>query len=146
MEEDGYVEFVEALGENLDQEYEIDGVEATGFEVLSNMYGLARREEQFQDFYQAFSRTRMLLSNGGFREGSGRVEEAVEEFAEAANEYLGISMTPEEFEADYSYVAAAGDAAIPRNAEKILEAVSGSEGPVTEEEMREIMEDVREEF
>jgi hypothetical protein len=146
MEEEEYLEFVETLGAGLDQEYEIDGVETTGFEILSNMYGLARREEQFQDFYQAFTRTKMLLSNGGFREGTGRVEESVEEFVDAANEYLGIDMTPEEFGADYSYMASAGDAAIPRNAEKILEAVSGSDGQITEEEMREIVEDVREDF
>jgi hypothetical protein len=130
----------------LEETYEVDGVEMTGFEFLSNAYGIACREEQFQDFYDSFSTLQRYLSTGSFREGTGRVEEAVEDFVESANDYLGLDYSESEFAADYSFLTSANGGAIPEHSERILEEISGTKGSISEDEMREIVKEVREEF
>ncbi len=135
-------EFVNQVVDDLSQGAEDVEPDIGELKLFSHLYGLARREQQFQEFYEAYSRLHRYLTKGSFRQGTGRVEDATEQFVEAANTYFGMEMSEEEFTLDYSHLAS-NPGHIPAGFRRIIEEAEQYEtGRVKEEDMREILSDI----
>lgn len=106
----------------------------SGLETLSHLYGLSRREKQFQELYEDFSRYSRVRD---FRDGHSRKEEAYDNFMESFETYFGpIS------ESDSSQAHA--DAAFVSANIEVLSGLSNMHGNVTEGDFRELISDIRE--
>lgn len=108
--------------------------EETGLEMLSNLYGLARREEQFQEFYSSFRRYSMLQD---FRDNHPRKKKAYNDFIDSFENYLGELSSDEEAEAHYTAAQATANA-------EIFNGLSNMKGEVTEDDMRDLLTDIKE--
>lgn len=133
LEEPVY-ESVERFAEGEDPAY--DDLETVfdelGLSTVSHFYGLAQREEQFQDMYQAYRKAHMYF-NGSFREGNGRKERALEELNREINNYFGKIPTGETTETTLNEVAA-----LTQFDPSLL-----TSSPVSEAEMRRLLEETR---
>lgn len=108
--------------------------ENTGLDLVSNLYGLARREEEFQDLYRSFQRYSRLQN---FRETHPRKKKAYNDFIDSFENYMGELSAEEEAKAHH-------DAAQIVANEEVFNGLSNMIGEVTEADMRQLLTDVRE--
>jgi len=108
--------------------------EDLGLDMLSNLYGLALREQQFQDLYESFQRYSQLQN---FRESHPRKEKAYNNFIDSFETYLGKLSAEEEAEAHHTAAQAATN-------QEIFNGLSNMIGNITEKDMRELLTDIRE--
>lgn len=87
-------DFKESLNKIMSSEREVEGLENefetvfnyAGLEAVSHLYGLNKRENQFDDLFNAY---RQFYRVKDFREGSDRKEEKLYNLMEAYREYFG---------------------------------------------------------
>ncbi|MFB6192990.1 MAG: hypothetical protein ABEK00_01965 [Candidatus Nanohaloarchaea archaeon] len=111
--------------------------ESGGLSMVSHLYGLSRREEQFQDLYQSFRKYKRFSTAGGFRDSSRRRQEAYDEMIDAFETYFG----PVSQEVEEKAVSQAANTAAYAEFTGMMENLVGQ---VSEQDLREMVEDFRE--
>ena len=121
-------------GSEPDQEDLETVYENTGLGMVSNLYGLAQREEQFQDLYTSFRKFKKFQE---FRGSHPRREKAYNELIDSFENYMGELSAEEEAEAHHAAAQAATN-------QEIFKGLSNMMGEITETDMRELLTDIRE--
>ncbi len=118
---------------NLDEfSTEIDGKPLSGLETLSGFYGLAKRNEQFQEMYTSYRKYHRLMSMGGFRDGNRKVEQAREDFYDGVESYFGLDLDDGELESQALGM-------ISKLSTDEIEALG--QNPLSEDQIREMLTD-----
>lgn len=104
-----------------------------GLGAVSHFYGIAKREEQFQELYQSFRSYSRFMD---FRDGNRRKEKAYNEFKDSFENYMGELEPEEEANAQYSAAQASVDP-------EIFNGLANMIGDVTEKDMRDLLDDIR---